>query len=149
MSSKTMVVLPLMLLLHSLFSTAQPWKPILNSSQAIDWSNAGVGGIPARMTKCAIVFPPATLTEINAALASCPAGDAVYLAAGTYSIAGTISVPSNVTLRGAGANLTIVNATRINGGVAISLGSGSVSYNPVSVTSGAIAGSTSIVLDNA
>jgi hypothetical protein len=144
-----MVALPLLMLLLSPFSQAQLWKPILSPGQAIDWSNAGVGGTPARNTKCAIVSPPATFTEINTALASCPAGDAVYLAAGTYSITGTIRVPSNVTLRGAGASLTILNATGGNGGDVISLGSGSVSYNRVNITRVAAAGSTSIVVDNA
>jgi hypothetical protein len=139
----------LLLLLHSPFSQAQLWKPIPGPGQAIDWSNAGVGGIPARNTRCAILFPPASLTQINAALESCPGGDAVYLAAGTYSIAGTIAVPSNVTLRGAGANLTILDATGSNGGNVISLGSGSVSYSPVAIVSGATAGSTAIVVGNA
>jgi Pectate lyase superfamily protein len=144
-----MVALPLMLLLFSPFSQAQLWAPILGPSQAIDWSKPGVGEIPARRTKCAILLPPATLVEINSALASCPSGDAVYLAPGTYSIAGTISVPSNVTLRGAGANLTILNATGTNGGDVVRLGSGSVSYNPVRITSGATAGSTCIEVGNA
>jgi hypothetical protein len=149
MRSKTMVALPVIFLLFSPISQAQLWGSILGSGQAIDWSNAGVGGIPARNTRCAIIFPPATFTEINSALASCPGGDAVYLSAGTYSITGTISVPSNVTLRGAGANLTILNATGSNGGDVISLGSGSVSYNPVEITSGTRAGSTRIVVGNA
>jgi hypothetical protein len=87
-----MVVLPIILLLFSPISQAQLWRSILSSDQVIDWSNAGVGGIPARNAKCAILLPPATLTEINLALASCPGGDAVYLAAATYSIAGTISM---------------------------------------------------------
>src|SRR5580698_2572306 len=149
MRSRTMVALPLLMLMLSPFGQAQLWKPILSPGQAIDWSSAGVGGIPARNTKCAIVFPPATFTEINTALASCPGGDAVYLAAGTYSINGTIRVPSNVTLRGAGASLTILNATGGSGGNVISLGSGSASYGLVRITSGASAGSTSIVVGNA
>jgi Pectate lyase superfamily protein len=149
MRSRTMVALPLLMLMLSPFSQAQLWKPILSPGQAIDWSSAGVGGIPARNTKCAIVFPPATFTEINTALASCPGGDAVYLAAGTYSITGTIRVPSNVTLRGAGASLTILNATGGSGGDVISLGSGSASYNPVGIRRGKTAGSSSIEVGNA
>ena len=134
----------------SLYGHAQqPWAPILNSSQAIPWSNSGVGGIPARATNCATLTSSATVAQINSALAACPSGNTVYLAAGTYTIAGTISVPSNVTLRGAGANLTILNATGRGGGNVVSLGSGSVSYRPVSITSGATAGSTTIVVSNA
>lgn len=125
---------------------------MLKSSQAINWSNSGVGGIPARKTNCASLTSSASLAQINSALASCPGGETVYLAAGRYSITGTINIPSNVTLRGAGANLTILNAmnpTKNMLGDVVSLGSGYVSYNPVSITSGATAGSTSIVVRNA
>jgi hypothetical protein len=139
----------MMLFAFSFYGQAQQWSPILSSSQAINWSNTGVGGIPARTTNCASLTSSATVTQINSALASCTSGETVYLAAGTYSIAGTINVPSNVTLRGAGANLTVLNATGTNGGDVVSLGSGSVSYNPVRITGGAGAGSTSIVLASA
>jgi hypothetical protein len=91
----------------------------------------------------------ATLAEINAALASCPSGDTVYLAAGTYAIPGTVVVPSNVTLRGAGASRTILNAVGTGGGDVISLGSGSVPFHPFRITKGATGGSTKIELSNA
>jgi hypothetical protein len=139
----------MMLFAFSFYGQAQQWSPILSSSQAINWSNSGVGGIPARTTNCASLTSSATVTQINSALASCTSGETVYLAAGTYSITGTINIPSNVTLRGAGANLTILNATGTNGGNVVNLGTGSVAYNPVSITSGATAGSTSIVVSNA
>jgi hypothetical protein len=135
-----------MLFVLSLYGQAQQWTSILSSSQAIDWSNSGVGGIPARTTNCASLTSSASLAQINSALASCPSGETVYLSAGTYSIPGTINVPSNVTLRGAGANLTILNATGTSGGYVVSLGSGFVSYNPVSISGGSTAGSTSIAL---
>ena len=48
---------------------AQLWSPILNSSQAINWSNSGVGGIPARTTNCASLTSTATVSAINSALA--------------------------------------------------------------------------------
>jgi hypothetical protein len=140
--------LAIMLFVFSLYGQAQQWSPILSSSQAINWSNSGVGGIPARATNCASLTSSASLAQINSALAACPSGQTVYLAAGKYSITGTINIPSNVTLRGAGANLTILNATGSNGGDVVSLGSGSVSYNPVKISSGSTAGSTSIVLAN-
>jgi hypothetical protein len=127
---------------------AQAWAPILNPKQAIDWSNAGVGGIPARMTHCSELTSSATVAEINAALASCPGGEAVTLAAGTYSIAGTVHVPSNVTLRGSGANLTILNAVGGGGVDVISLGSGSVDFKPYRLTGGATAGSTKFEVSN-
>ena len=146
MKSIVKVVLPLMLLAFSLPSQAQLWAPILSPSRAIDWSNSGVGSIPARTVNCASLTSSATLAQINSALASCPSGKTVYLAAGTYSIPGTINIPSNVTLRGAGANLTILNATGTSGGNVISMGTGWVSYNPVNIVSGATTGSTRIVL---
>ena len=129
-------------------SHAQPWTSFLGSNRAIDWSHAGVGGIPARATRCASLTSSATLARINAALASCPSGETVYLAPGTYAITGTVYIPSNVTLRGAGADLTILNATGRGGGDVISLGSGSVNYKPSKILRGAAAGSTSIEVDD-
>lgn len=129
----------------SLCSFAQQWSPILNSSQAIDWSSSGVGTIPARTTICATLQAPSSVSQINSALSSCPSGETVYLDAGTYSINGTIQVPSNVTLRGAGANQTILNATGSSGYV-VALGSNGPSYNPVNITGGASNGSTSITV---
>ena len=123
---------------------AQAWATFLSARQAIDWSDAGVGGIPARKTNCANLTPSATLAQINSALASCASGQTVFLAAGTYSISGTVIVPSDVTLRGAGASRTILNAIGAGGGDVISLGSGSVAVRPFRITNGATAGSTSI-----
>jgi PST family polysaccharide transporter len=143
------LILPLMCFALTLYSHAQTWAPIPGSNRAIDWSNVGVGAIPARMSRCASLTPSATLAEINSALASCPGGETVYLAAGTYFITGTVSIPSNVTLRGAGAGLTVLNATGKGGGTVISLGSGSVSFKPVTITNGATAGSKSIEVGNA
>ena len=138
-----------MLFVFSLSSHAQSWSSILSATQAINWSNSGVGGIPARTTNCASLTSSATVSQINSALASCPSGQTVALAAGTYSISGTIQVPSNVTLRGAGANQTILSATGGGGGYVVALGSGGPGYNPVNITGGATNGSTSITLSNA
>ncbi len=135
--------------LFSLTSQAQLWSPILTNSQAIDWTNPGVGGIPARTTNCVSLTSSATLSAINAALSKCASGQTVYLAAGTYSISGTIHIPSNVTLRGAGADQTILNSTGTGGGAVVALGSGSPMYAPVNISSGAGANSTSIVVNNA
>jgi hypothetical protein len=101
---------------------------------------------------CATLKPAATLEQINAALTSCPAGQAVFLEAGTYAINGTVRVPSNVTLRGAGADKTILNATG-SGEAAIAMGSGGVPFRPRAIksgaTQGAIQGSTQIELVSA
>ncbi len=143
------IALMLLAFFFAVHGHAQVWTPILKPSQAIDWSNAGVGGIPARPAKCAALTPSATLAEINAALQSCAAGETVFLAAGTYTIAGTISIPSNVTLRGAGASATILNATGTGGGDVIRMGGGSVPYAPVRIVNGSSSGSTRIEVSNA
>lgn len=127
---------------------SQSWKPFLAPSQAIDWPAAGAGDIPARPVLCATLTPTATLARINAALRSCASGQTVYLQAGTYAISGAIQVPSNVTLRGAGADRTILNATG-SGEAVIALGSGSVAYRPRVIRGGASGGSSQIELVSA
>jgi len=148
MKNLSAVLLPFILLACSQPGQAQLWAPILESSRAIDWSQSGVGGIPLRTTICATLTSAASLAEMNAALGSCPRGQTVFLAAGTYQIPGTIRIPSNVTLRGAGADRTILNATGTGENV-IAMGSGKVPYNPVKIVSGATAGSTSILVEDA
>jgi hypothetical protein len=128
---------------------AQVESPVLSAVRAIDWSGVGAGRIPERKTICATLTPSASLVQINAALASCPREQTVYLTAGAYSISGTVVVPSNVTLRGAGAGLTILNAVGTGKGNVIAMGAGSVPFNPLRMTNGATAGSTSIELTNA
>jgi hypothetical protein len=130
---------------------AQVWSGILDPTRAIDWSGVGVGGIPPRTTTCSTVNANGSkdmTSTINAALSACPSGQAVLLAAGTFVINGNVNVPANVTLRGAGANQTILNAHGSGKGV-INLGSGSPAYPGVSVSSGATAGSNSVVVSNA
>ena len=93
-----------------------PWAGILDPSRAIDWSHAGVeGGIPARTTVCATLSPGASAAQINAAIASCPEGQVVSLAAGTYALSDDgIVMKSGVTLRGAGADKTLLVFTANN-----------------------------------
>lgn len=104
----------LVLLCLPTLSLAQAWSGIIDPSRAINWSNAGIpGGIPNRTVICATLNPGATSAKIDAAIASCPANGVVYLNAGTYSIASGISFngTSNVTLRGAGPEKTILDFT--------------------------------------
>lgn len=97
----------LALLLMSPGVHAQQWSGILSPSRAIDWSKAGAGAIPARTSICATLNPGATLAQINSAIASCPAGETVFLNAGVYAgLSGEIDMKSNVTLRGAGPDKT-------------------------------------------
>jgi hypothetical protein len=108
----------LVLLLCANLSYGQQWTGILNSSRAINWSNVGVtGGIPTTRAQC-VTSACATVTangasssaaQIEAAWASAPANTYVLLPAGTYSVTSlSLSGVSNVTLRGAGANQTII-----------------------------------------
>lgn len=136
------------ILLGCLGAEAQAWRPFLAPGRGIDWSSAGVGAIPARTVNCAALQSNATVEQINAALAACPAGQSVFLQAGTYAIDGTVHVPSNVTLRGAGADATILDATG-SGEAVIAMGSGGVPYRPRVIRSGATAGSTRIELAQA
>ena len=109
-----------LLLLIPMAARAQSWSGLIAPNRAVDWSTAGVaGGIPARTTVCTTLNPGATVTQINSAIASCPANQVVYLNAGTYNLTGEIVMKSNVTLRGAGANQTLV--TFSTGGNACSI----------------------------
>lgn len=121
-------------------AAAQSWKSSLPADRGIDWSHAGAGDIPPRLTACATLRPPATDAEIDAALASCPANQAVVLAPGTYPVHGSIHIPSGVTLRGAGADQTILDA-RGAGLAVIAMGRGNVPFQPRVLSSGAQAGS--------
>lgn len=124
---------------------------IVPTDRSIDWSAAGVpGGIVTRTTNCASIPAGATKATIQAALDSCPANQVVSLAAGTYSISGGLTIPSNVVLRGAGPKATILNASgsgsgfiRFGGGVTPS------TANSTAISGGASAGSKSISLSSA
>ena len=91
---------------------AQQWSGILDPSRAIDWSSAGVkGGIPNPTNICVTRSAGTSAATINSDITNCSnaGGGVVYLNAGTYSMTTGISLKSNVTLRGGGANATILN----------------------------------------
>jgi hypothetical protein len=147
----------------------QPWAGILSPSRAGDWSTAGVaGGIPSanwpqcRTSACkTVVTGPASsisVAQINAAIVSAPPNTYVYLPAGTYDLASGLLVNdhSNVEIRGAGANATLLDFTKANGcqgaWATICFQSPDMNYSqkisngPVSWTAGYSQGSTSITL---
>src|SRR5262249_53034659 len=74
----------------------------------------------------------------------------VKLAAGTYEIGSTLTIPSNVVLRGAGPQQTFLNASGSGTGF-ISFGSGTQPYinNSTSITGGTSQGSTSFTVASA
>jgi len=91
----------------SVRASAEPWSGILDPSRAIDWSHAGIpGGIPNRATICASLDPVSSAAEIDAAIASCPPEQVVFLTPGTFTLSAGLNMKSDVTLRGAGANRT-------------------------------------------
>src|SRR6267142_2893625 len=105
-------------------AVAQQWSGVLDPARAVDWSAAGVtgGGIPSAAwancvtAACNTLFTgTVSIANINAALNSAPANTVVRIRAGTFSVSGTINLPSNVALRGAGANLTRLNWTSAGG----------------------------------
>jgi len=140
-------------------AAAQP--SMIDSSRRIDWTSMGVtGGIPHRTTICTTLNPGATASQINSAIANCPAGQVVFLNAGTYSVGSPgiiFNDKNNVTLRGAGADRTFINFTGGNncgglgGDVCFINGHANWSGSPGNVanwTAGYAKGSTSITLSN-
>jgi hypothetical protein len=131
--SKLLSVL-LVLLCCSAYSYAQLWSRILDPSRATDWSQAGIpGGIPNYTTICQTIAPSGKtdatdMNNINSALVSCGnsgSGEVVQLQAGTYTITGGLlfngdsnnfgQPVSQVVLRGAGPDKTILKFTGVNG----------------------------------
>jgi hypothetical protein len=112
------------------------------------------GGIPNRSTIFASLTGIDTTgttnvqPAINAALASCPNGQVVYLPAGHYRLDSQLTIPSGVVLRGAGSS-TVLDSYNPNGYGLIVFGS--VDWPPpnftLNVTSGAVVGSSNITLN--
>jgi hypothetical protein len=154
MGRKHLLVLPVVLIWLSALVFAQNWSGIIDPSRAIDWSSPGVaGGIPSRSTVCASLSSGSTVSQINSALANCPSGQVVLLGPGVYNTSGgTITIPSNVTLRGSGpsgSKMTQINLTG-SGAAAVRFGNGSEpsSGNHTAITAGGTKGSTSITVSS-
>lgn len=124
------------------------WAGLINDARVTDWTGAGViGGIPsASWTQCgATISPPSSLAAINAAISACGTNQFVLLGPGTFSVAGTINLKSNMALRGSGSNSTFIVET--TPGATIIGASGSTSFTTaVNWTAGYGKGSTSITL---
>lgn len=131
---------------------AQAWSGILSPGRAIDWSQTGIpGGVPTNRTQCGATLssPGASVdatAAIQTALNSCSSNQYVFLASGTFLISSSVNVPANITLRGSGADQTILDCHG-SGDACVTMGSGSVSYaGPLNITGGNTAGSTSLTL---
>lgn len=130
---------------------------------AIDWSQTGVVIPSPGWTQLGATITATgsdQTSAIQAALNGCggaghtssTTGQYVLLAAGTFTINSSVTVPSYCELRGAGANLTILSghgstqAPVILGATSTSPPGGSPLTGSTSITAGATAGSTSITL---
>jgi hypothetical protein len=135
-------------------------QSVIDASRRIDWSSAGIpGGIPSRTTNCATLNPGASAAQINSAIASCPAGQVVFLNAGTYNLNAGIDIQnrSNITLRGAGPGQTIlvfsgwVNCSGMTGDICVRNAEVNYSGGPThtaSWTGGYAKDATQITLSN-
>ena len=104
-------ILPVLVFILLLSVTAQAQTDPIDPVRKIDWTQVGIpGGIPTRTTVCSTLSPGASAADINNAIASCPAGQLVFLEAGTYNLSTGLvfNDKSNVTLRGAGPTQTIL-----------------------------------------
>ena len=122
---------------------------IIPSERVITWAgNVGVsGGVPERSTICATATAGASASAINSLISSCPAGQVVYLPAGTYNLSSSINITKGITLRGAGPNSTILNS-QVSSGYAIDINNNGNIGSGVNVTSGYTKGSTSLTLSS-
>ena len=93
---------------------------ILTSDRRTVWRPGmmAVGGVPARSTVCARVDASAygngameASAGIQAAINSCPEGQVVQLSAGTFLANNYLIITKGITLRGAGAGITILRKT--------------------------------------
>lgn len=94
-----------------LMTAALVGAEIIPADRRVTWEgNVGVpGGIPNRGVSSTL-SAGASFSAIQSALNGAPANTAVFLPAGTYNLSGTLVIPSNVTLRGAGPG-TVLNCT--------------------------------------
>ena len=115
MKLKQSLLFPFFLLCLSGCLYAQSWSGIIDPARAIDWTSAGVvGGIPTRTTICATETSSSTYSQINTDIQNCPLGQVVYLNPGTYNLTSGLVMKGGVTLRGAGADQTLLVFTGYN-----------------------------------
>lgn len=110
--------------------TAHAADPI-PANRRIDWSTTGVpGGIPNRTNVCAVFNPGATASAINSAINACSSG-VIKLNAGTYNVNGIKVAKDNVTVRGEGADRTVMNGCNV-----FRLGAGGNIASGIAITGG-------------
>jgi hypothetical protein len=109
------VIFCLILLGLSASVSAGAQQTLVAPARSIDWTRAGAGTLPARLTQCGatIAAYTGTAATINTAIANCPAGQHVQLASGGFTLSSGIlfSAKDNVTLRGSGPDATFLHFT--------------------------------------
>jgi hypothetical protein len=158
---KGFVGLGLILFCLSVMSSAQNWTGVLDPGRAIDWSNVGIpGGIPTTRTQCGATVQASTYGNgssdasagITSLLNACSANTFLLLGPGTFRVNSSIAVPSSRTLRGSGAQQTIMDLHNTSG---LSIGAGgwwqgsTPGTTLVSITGGGTRGSSSLTLSSA
>jgi len=104
------------LLFGSWVAQGQAWNGVLAPARATDWTQAGLpGDVPpdAAWPQCGTTLAPygssgapGSPSAINGAIAACAADHYVLLGAGDFYLSGSITLTSNVVLRGEGASRT-------------------------------------------
>lgn len=99
------------------YAVAQPWSGVLAPNRAADWSKAGATTIENRATRCGAIVTSDDVQALNTKIANCPAGSFVEFDARTFNFSGNILISgkSNITLRGAGPDKTIIKFTGYTG----------------------------------
>jgi PKD repeat protein len=83
----------------------------VSQDRRINWDPGVRGGIPSRTQVYTNFTVSATAAAIQSALNRCPSNQVVQLAAGTYNMSQNLTIPSGVTLRGAGMGTTILKGS--------------------------------------
>lgn len=125
---------------------------------AIDWTQVGiVGGIPSGSwtQSGSTIAAGANASTVQAALNACGTNHYVLLGPGAFTFNADVQIPSHCVLRGSGPQSTVITYTGTSG-YPIYIGSKSGNAgdvpnmsNAVNITSGATAGSTSVVVASA
>jgi len=133
---------------------------VIPADRLITWQgNVGVeGGIPSRTMEINATSAPYnahadgsnTAAEIQACLNALTPGQVCYLPQGVYSLSSQIKIPSNVTLRGAGADKTILLfTTQLGNDILIGGNYTDASLGgQINIVSGYTKGSTQLLLQN-
>ena len=126
----------------------------LPAARSVTWQgNVGVlNDIPTRTTIYTTLNPSGgnDASAIQTSIDNCPAGQVVKLAAGTFNISSSITVKSDITLRGAGMGVTTIKgASGITGVCVVRIGSGYSLGSSFSITGGLTKGSTTITTGSA